>query len=63
MAASDPKTSPHTMIGPRTAFLLYAALVGASFVFLKGTPRALALVVVFGLAAKSYIDFLRRRMG
>jgi hypothetical protein len=59
MADSDPKT----IIGPRTAFLLYGALVAASFVLLKGTPRAIALIVVFGLAAKSYIDFLRRRMG
>ncbi len=58
MADSNPKT----MIGPRTAFLLYAALVGACVVLLKGTPRAIALIVVFGLAAKSYIDFLRRRM-
>jgi len=58
MADSDHKT----MIGARTACLLYAALVGASFVLLKGTPRVIALIVVFGLAAKSYIDFLRRRM-
>jgi hypothetical protein len=52
-----------TIIGARTAFLLYAALVGAAFALLTGTPRAIALIVVFGLAAKSYIDFLRRRMG
>jgi hypothetical protein len=58
MADSDRKT----IIGPRTAFLLYAALVGASFVLLKGTPRVIALIVVFGLAAKSYVDFLRQRM-
>jgi hypothetical protein len=59
MADSERKT----MIGPRTAFLLYAALVGASFLLLTGTPRIIALIVVFGLAAKSYVDFLRRRMG
>ena len=52
-----------TIIGPITALLLYAALVAASFLLLKGTSRAIALIVVFGLAAKSYIDFLRRRMG
>ncbi|HEY1950912.1 MAG TPA: hypothetical protein VGG97_28115 [Bryobacteraceae bacterium] len=51
-----------TMIGPRTAFLLYAALAGAAFLFLTGTPRIIALIVVFGLAAKSYVDFLRRRL-
>jgi hypothetical protein len=51
-----------TIIGPRTAFLLYAALVGLSFATLTGTPRAIALIIVFCLAAKSYIDFLRRRI-
>jgi Asp/Glu/hydantoin racemase len=51
-----------TIIGPLTAALLYAALLGASFALLTGTPRTIALIVVCGLAAKSYIDFLRRRM-
>jgi hypothetical protein len=59
MADSELKT----MIGARTAFLLYAALIGASFLLLTGMPRIIALIVVFGLAAKSYVDFLRRRMG
>jgi Asp/Glu/hydantoin racemase len=57
MADSEHKT----IIGPLTAALLYAALIGASFAVLTGTPRTIALIVIFGLAAKSYIDYLRRR--
>lgn len=50
------------MIGIRTAMLLYALLVGASLTTLKGTPLALALIIVLGLAAKSYVHYLRRRL-
>ncbi len=57
-----PNPEQKTIIGPLTAFLLYAALVALCFVLLRGTPRSFALIVVCGLAAKSYIDFLRRRM-
>lgn len=59
MADSD---QPKTIIGPLVAALLYAALVGAAFALLTGTPRAIGLIIIFGLAAKSYIDYLRRRM-
>jgi hypothetical protein len=59
----EQKSTVHkTVIGPRTACLLYGALVAASFAFLTGTPRTFALVIVGGLAVKSYIDYLRQRM-
>ena len=49
------------MISIRTAMLLYALLVLASVLTLKGTPLALALIIVLGLALKSYVHHLRSR--
>ncbi len=50
------------MIGIRTALILYALLVIASLVTLKGTPLALALIIVIALAVKSYVHHLRSRL-
>jgi hypothetical protein len=50
------------MIGFRTAFGLYALLVILAALTLHGTALALALIIVLGLAAKTLVDFLRRRM-
>jgi hypothetical protein len=50
------------MIGIRTAIALYAVLVVASVWTLKGTPLALALIIVFGLAVKTYVHHLRSRV-
>lgn len=50
------------MIGARTAFILYGLLVVFAVVRLHGTARWVALVIVLGLAAKTLVDFLRRRM-
>jgi hypothetical protein len=50
------------MIGPRTAAILYAALVAISLATLHGKALAFALILVLGLAIKSYIDYLRRRL-
>ncbi len=52
-----------TVIGPRTAFLLYGLLVGAAFLTLRGKPLALALIIVGALAAKSLLHWLRTRSG
>jgi hypothetical protein len=52
-----------SMIGARTAFALYAALLGTACFILHGKALALAIIVVLGLAAKSYIELLRRRAG
>ena len=53
--------SPRTLIGIRTAFVLYAALAVSAFFTLKGKFLSLALIVILGLAAKTYVDHLRRR--
>jgi hypothetical protein len=49
------------MIGLKFAFLLYGLLVLISVATLHGTPLALALVIVLGLAAKTMVDHVRRR--
>lgn len=41
---------------------LYAVLVVISVLTLKGAALALALIIVLGLAAKSYVHFLRSRL-
>ncbi len=51
-----------TLVGPKTAILLYVLLVLASFLTLRGTPLYLALVIVVGLAVKSFVHYLRSRM-
>jgi hypothetical protein len=41
---------------------LYAILVVASFLTLKGMALAIALIIVFALAIKSYVHYLRSRI-
>jgi hypothetical protein len=50
------------MIAARTAFLLYAVLAVIALLTLKGKPLSLALIIVIALAAKTYVDHLRRRL-
>jgi len=59
MSVHEPSRS---LIGLRTAIILYALLVVASFVMLKGMPRIIALVIVLGLAVKTYLHYLRSRL-
>jgi hypothetical protein len=51
-----------TLIGIRTALALYSILVLASALLLKGPALALALIIVLGLALKSYLHHLRSRL-
>jgi hypothetical protein len=51
-----------TLVGPKTAILLYAVLILASFLTLKGTPLYLALLIVVGVAVKSLLHYLRNRL-
>jgi hypothetical protein len=50
------------MISGRIAAVLYAILAAISFLTLHGKALAFALILVLGLAAKSYIDYLRSRL-
>ena len=50
------------MIGHKAAFALYALLLIVAVLRLHGLALSLALVVIIGLAAKTTIDYLRRRM-
>ena len=49
------------MISARVAFLLYALIAGVALFILKGKPLWLALIIVLALAAKTFVDELRRR--
>lgn len=59
MNTPEPRAS---LIGIRTAMLLYAFLVLASVLTLKGPALALALIIVLGLAVKSYVHHLRSHL-
>ena len=56
--ASHPQPS---LIGLRTAVFLYALLVIAACLTLKGKPLYLALIIIAGLAAKSCVHYFRQR--
>jgi hypothetical protein len=50
------------VIGIGTATALYIFLAVWAVATLKGVALALALIIVGGVAVKSYVHFLRRRM-
>ena len=50
-----------TLIGWQTAAILYALLLAACGAMLKGKALALGLIIVLGLAAKSFVHYLRER--
>jgi hypothetical protein len=51
-----------TAIRGRTAVVLYAVLIVIALATLRGKPLALALIIVLGLAVKSYLDSVRRKL-
>jgi hypothetical protein len=59
MNAPEPS---RTIIGIRTAMVLYALLLVAAFATLKGTALYTALIIVLGIAAKTYLHHVRRRL-
>ena len=58
---TPPETS-RTIIGIRTALVLYALLLIAAFATLKGTALYIAIVIVLGIAIKTYVHHLRRSL-
>jgi hypothetical protein len=52
----------NSVIGPRTAAVLFALLAIAAGTLLSGTPRYFALLIVLALAVKSYVHYLRSRV-
>jgi len=58
----NPEGRRKGMINIWTAFALYAVLVAWAVRTLHGVALAVTLLIVGGLAAKSYVDFLRRRL-
>jgi hypothetical protein len=55
-------TPGKSVIGLRTALLLYAALVILAVTTLKGAARTVTLLIVGALVAKSVIHYYRDRM-
>ncbi len=53
---------PRSLIGMRTAMFLFALLIAAAFVTLRGMPLAIALIIVLALAVKAYVHHLRGRI-
>jgi hypothetical protein len=51
-----------TAIRARTAVVLYAILIVIALATLHGKPLVLALIIVLGLAVKSYLDSVRRKL-
>ncbi|MDQ2842922.1 MAG: hypothetical protein M3Y72_18165 [Acidobacteriota bacterium] len=52
-----------TAIGWKAATILYLLLLAAAGLTLKGKPLLLALIIVGGLAAKSYLHYFRAKTG
>jgi hypothetical protein len=48
---------PRTLIGVKAATVLYTLLGAAAFVTLHGKALILALIIVIGLATKSYLHY------
>jgi hypothetical protein len=53
---------PRSVIGFRTAMILFAMLVIICFAALKGAALFLGLIIVFALAVKTYVHHLRSRI-
>jgi hypothetical protein len=51
-----------TIIGIRTAMVLYAVLLVAAFKTLKGSAVYIALIIVLGIAVKTCLHHLRSRL-
>jgi hypothetical protein len=58
---SNPQPA-RSVIGLRTALILYALLVIFAVWTLKGTALALALLIVGALAVKSILHYFRERL-
>ncbi len=50
------------MIGARIAYLLYAVIAVFAWLNLKDNYRVFGLIIVFALAAKTYVEERRRKL-
>jgi hypothetical protein len=53
---------PRSVIGIRTAMVLFALLALAAFATLKGPALYITLLIVLALAVKAYVYHLRSRL-
>ncbi len=61
MMPDDAPQPARPLIGARTAMVLYLLLAVFACARLKGNPLYLALIIIGGLAAKSYLHYWRER--
>lgn len=54
--------TPRSVIGAKTAIVLFVLLGIWAFATLKGTALIIALVIIAALAVKSYVHYLRSRL-
>lgn len=52
----------NSVIGIRTAMILFAVLAAAAWATLKGPALLIALLIVFALAIKAFVHHLRSRI-
>jgi hypothetical protein len=58
MTPEEPEPEqPRMLIGVKTATILYTLLGAAAFATLHGKALGVALIIVVGLAAKSYLHY------
>ena len=62
MNETSENSGGQTVIGPRTACVLYGVLVLFAIATLQGRALAIALFIVLGLAVKSLVGYLRNRL-
>ncbi len=53
---------PRSVIGIRTAMILFAVLAVLACTALKGPPLYIALLIVLALAVKAFVHHLRSRI-
>ena len=58
----NPPEPSRTLIGIRAALALYALLIVVALLTLKGKLLYLALIIVFGIAVKTFVHHLRSRI-
>jgi hypothetical protein len=56
------RNEPRSVIGIRTAMILFALLAIFALATLKGPALYIALLIVLGLAAKAFVHHLRSRI-
>jgi len=58
---NEPEDRPPGMIGARTAAILYLVLAAIAVAVLRGKPLFVGLIIIAGLAAKSFLHHWKQK--